>query len=83
VTAEAYHHYEDLHRLIDRLNPGQADALHAVALQLVTSDPASTVDEPPSEWPPSWFGSITSNEPDVAGRSRDILRAEFGRYDHR
>jgi hypothetical protein len=80
VTAEAHHNYEDLHSLVDRLSPDQADVLRAVALQLVKIDPASTAaDEPSSEWPPSWFGSITCDETDIAERSRDILRAEFGR----
>lgn len=80
VTAEAHHHYEDLHDLVDRLGPDQADVLRAVALQLVRIDPAPAAgDEPPGEWPPPWFGSITSDEADTAERSRDILRAEFGR----
>lgn len=81
VTAEAHDHYEDIHRLVDRLGPDQADALRAVALQLVRIDPASPEGshEPPGNWPPPWFGSITSDDPNIAERSRDILRAEYGR----
>jgi len=73
VTAEA-HHYDDLHRLVDRLNPGQADALRAVALQLVTATGAGD-DADPDEQPVRHFsfaGSISA-EPDFAERSEDIL----------
>jgi len=81
VTAEPHHHYEDLHSLVDRLGPDQADVLRAVALQLVKIDAGSPEDspEPPGVWPPSWFGSITSDDTNIAERSRDILRAEYGR----
>ena len=81
MTAEAHHHYEDLHRLVDRLGPDQADVLRAVALQLVKIDPAPPGDnhEPSDVWPPPWFGSITSDDANIAERSRDILRAEYGR----
>jgi hypothetical protein len=81
VTAEAHHHYEDLHRLVDRLGPDQADVLRAVALQLVKVEAAAPDDdgEPAGEWPPPWFGSVTSDDTDIAERSRDILRAEYGR----
>ena len=81
MTAEAHSHYEDIHRLVDRLGPDQADVLRAVALQLVKVDPASPDDghELPGTWPPPWFGSITSEDTNIAERSRDILRAEYGR----
>lgn len=81
MTAEAYHSYEDIHRLVDRLGPDQANVLRAVALQLVKIDPASPDDndEPAGVWPPPWFGSITSDDTNTAERSRDILRAEYGR----
>ena len=36
VTAEA-HHYDELHRLVDRLEPNQAEAVRAVVLHLVTA----------------------------------------------
>jgi hypothetical protein len=81
VTAEAYHH-DDLHHLVNRLNPAQADAVRAVVLQLVTNDSQGakgTDVARPDDWPPAWFGSITAGEPDIAERTRDILRAEYGR----
>ena len=82
MTAEA-HHYDDLHRLVDQLNRSQADAVRAVVLQLVASDrdsgPNSIESAPPDNWPPAWFGSITAGERDTAERTRDILRAEYGR----
>ncbi|WP_327086254.1 hypothetical protein OIE66_28445 [Nonomuraea sp. NBC_01738] len=31
--------YEDLHRLVDRLTPDQARALHALTLEIVRSHP--------------------------------------------
>ena len=34
-------------------------------------------------WPPAWFGSIRSSRTDTAARTKEILRAEFGRDDHR
>jgi hypothetical protein len=81
VTAEAYHHYEDIHRLLDQLGPDQADVLRAVALQLVKIEPTSSGDSArdPDAWPPPWFGSVTSDDTNIAERSRDILRAEYGR----
>lgn len=36
VTAEA-HHYDELHRLVDRLEPNQAEAVRAVVLQFVAA----------------------------------------------
>lgn len=76
MTAEAYHHYDDLHRLVDRLSPGQADALRAVALQLVTVTPPTTpsADEEPVRRRTLSITGIISAEPDLAERSEDILR---------
>jgi hypothetical protein len=34
-------------------------------------------------WPPPWFGSIRSARTDTAARTEEILRAGFGRDDHR
>jgi hypothetical protein len=39
--------------------------------------------EPDAGWPPSWFGSIRSARTDTAARTEEILRAGFGRDDHR
>lgn len=38
---------------------------------------------PDDDWPPSWFGSIVSARMDTAARTEEILRAGFGRDDHR
>lgn len=39
--------------------------------------------DPDDDWPPSWFGSIRSERTDISARTREILRDEFGRDDHR
>jgi hypothetical protein len=39
--------------------------------------------EPDEAWPPPWFGSIRSARTDTAARTEEILRAGFGRDDHR
>jgi|HubBroStandDraft_6_1064221.scaffolds.fasta_scaffold1032010_1 hypothetical protein len=39
--------------------------------------------EPDEAWPPAWFGSIRSARTDTAARTEEILRAGFGRDDHR
>lgn len=84
VVTAAYD-YDDLHRLVDRLTPGQARALRAVALELVESQP----DEPENSASASVgqgrrrrlsFAGLMDAEPDLAERSEDILRAEFGRH---
>jgi hypothetical protein len=80
----AAHDYDDLHRLIDRLTPGQARALRAVALELVESQ----LDESEAPAPEAAegkrrrlsFAGLMNAEPDLAERSEDILRAEFGRH---
>jgi hypothetical protein len=74
----AAHDYEDLHRLVDRLTPGQARELRNHALRLVEEDR----EEPPAKARSvprdlSFVGIIHA-EPDLAERSEDILRQEFG-----
>jgi hypothetical protein len=79
VTAAA-HNYEDLHRLVDELTPAEADAVRALVLAFKSGENVSTRQQVTGTdaWPPPWFGSITAGEPDVAERSREILRAEYG-----
>ncbi|MEU7769081.1 hypothetical protein AB0B25_28840 [Nocardia sp. NPDC049190] len=66
--------YDDLHSLVDRLTPDQAQALRAVALQLVVGDSAEpgTAGEPIGDQRGrlSLEGS-THAEPDLAVRSRE------------
>lgn len=45
--------------------------------------PVETVAQPDKDWPPRWFSSIRSERTDTAARTEEILRAEFGRDDHR
>jgi hypothetical protein len=87
VTAAA-HNYEDLHRLVDQLRPEQAEALRAVALQLVsaTSRPVETRPTPPPDeglgqdgaesrrrYRRFSFAGTISAEPDLAERSEEII----------
>jgi len=84
VRVTAAHDYDDLHRLVDRLTPGQARALRAVALVLVESRSDETEALAPATVSAGRrrrlsFAGIMDAEPDLAERSEDILRAEFGR----
>lgn len=75
----AHEEYEDLHRLVDRLTPTQAQAVRAVVLQLVPAE------ETPETPPPLEggrrrrlsFAGLISDEPDLAKRSEDIIRERF------
>jgi hypothetical protein len=83
MTAAQYP--DDLHRLVDRLSPIQAGAVRAVVLQLVgggeadddrSSHQSMLADEPVRTFS---FAGMMQAEPDLAERSEDILRAEFGK----
>jgi hypothetical protein len=63
---------ERLHRLVDDLSDDQA----AAALALLESQLA---DEPEPTGLPEFFGMLHSGKGDLAARSDEILRAEFGR----
>jgi hypothetical protein len=60
-----------LHRLVDDLSDEQA----AGALALLESQLA---DEPEPVEMPKFFGALHSGKGDLAVRSEEILRAEFG-----
>lgn len=66
---------ERLHRLVDDLSEDQA----AEALAMLESQLAQEA-EPVA--PPGFFGMLRSGKGDLAARSEEILRAEFG-VDHR
>ncbi len=63
---------ERLHRLVDDLSDDKA----AVALTLLESQ---LIDEPEPARLPEFFGMLHSGKGDLAARSEEILRAEFGR----
>lgn len=77
----AHDHYPDLHRLIDRLRPEQAEAVRSVVLQLVVDDTRegeeAEVTEEPKRRRLSFAGAIEA-EADLATRSSDILGEELG-----
>ena len=85
VTAAHDYDYDDLHRLVDRLTPGQARALRAVALVLVESQSEEETETVAPAGVSAGrrrhlsFAGIMDAEPDLAERSEDILRAELGR----
>jgi hypothetical protein len=62
---------EQLHQLVDRLSDEEA----AAALALLQAE----LGQEPAGWPPAFFGMLHSGQPDLAARSGEILRAEFGR----
>jgi len=82
--------HDDLHGLVDRLTPEQADAVRAVVLQLVVrsqappgdsnGDDAGTDLEGTRRRRLSFAGLLHSGQGDLAARSEDILRAELGRH---
>jgi len=67
--------------LVDELTPTEADAVRALVLAFRSGGNVPTRQHVAGTdaWPPPWFGSITAGEADVAERSREILRAEYGR----
>jgi hypothetical protein len=81
-----YTGYADLHELVDRLSPAQADAVREVVRQLVVRGPA--VAEPAGDRGAepgepvrrlSFAGALRSGRGDLAARSEEIIRAELGR----
>jgi hypothetical protein len=63
---------ERLHRLVDDLTDDQA----AEALVLLENQLA---EEPQPDALPEFFGMLHSGKGDLAARSEEILRADFGR----
>ncbi|MGW4424718.1 hypothetical protein [Streptosporangium sp. NPDC004631] len=66
--------FEDMHRLVDRLTPDQLREVRAHTLRLVHSDRG----ESGQEWPPAWFGSVVTEQDDIAERTEEILREGYG-----
>lgn len=75
MTAAPQH--PDLHELVDRLSPGQADALRAVVLLLVT--PASCQPERPSAGRTLAFSGAGASRHGLTARLDELLADEFGR----
>jgi hypothetical protein len=75
----AAHDYEDLHRLVDQLTPEQARRLRKHALQLISTDDGDAVPEVAEVPRKLSFIGLIHAESDLAERSEDILREEFGR----
>jgi hypothetical protein len=78
--------YGDLHELVDRLSPAQADAVREVVCHLVAigraAEPAGDRGDVPPEEPRrrlSFAGALRSGRGDLAARSEEIIRAELGR----
>lgn len=73
--------YEELHHLVDRLTPDQARALRSVALHLVEGHDSPSTKTTPTSEPVRRrlsFAGLMDAEPNLAARSEDILREEFG-----
>lgn len=60
---------DELRHLVDELPEDQVPDVLAVVRQLRPLQ---------DEWPPPWFGAITTDREDVAATSAEILRREFG-----
>jgi hypothetical protein len=72
---------EELHAMIDELPEAAAAELvpdmRAILRHRMEVHRRSSAESRP--WPPSWFGAAPGSSPDVARRSEEILRDEFGR----
>jgi hypothetical protein len=67
----AAHDYTDLHELIDRLEPDQAEELRKHALRLVT----------PAHSRFKVLRAFDGPDTDLGARAREFMRAEFGHDD--
>lgn len=67
----AAHDYSDLHELVDRLEPEQAEELREHALRLVR----------PSGGRFKVLRSFSGPRTDLGARAREVIRAEFGQDD--
>ena len=67
----AAHDYHDLHELIDRLEPEQAEELREHALRLVTTQQDRF----------KVLRAFDGPETDLGSRAREVMRAEFGQGD--
>jgi hypothetical protein len=67
----AAHDYSDLHKLIDRLKPEQAEELREHALRLVK----------PVRGRFRVLRAFTGPDTDLGARAREVIRAELGQGD--
>jgi hypothetical protein len=82
-----YAGYVDLHELVDRLSPAQADAVREVVRHLVAAvqpavpagDRGGVVPRGEPHRRLSFAGALRSGRGDLAARSEEIIRAELGR----
>lgn len=74
----AAHSYDELHRLVDSLTPAQAEAVRGVVLQFVRPPSGDQDAQRQHRRRRLSFAGIMSAEPDLADRSEEILRREFG-----
>jgi hypothetical protein len=72
------HKYEDLHDLVDHLTPEGARELRTHALRLVGKQDDSAVTQVRSTPRDLSYIGIIHAESDLAERSEEILREEFG-----
>lgn len=70
--------YLDLHELVDRLTPEQADALRALVRHLVGAGEGETPAGGGRVRRLSFAGTLQTGKDDLAARSEEIIRAELG-----
>lgn len=77
----AVHQHPDLHELVDRLNPAQADAVRAVVLQLATStaDDSSETEAAPRKRRELAFAAIGATKHGITTTMEQALADGFGR----
>jgi hypothetical protein len=73
--------HTDLHELVDRLTPEQAEALRALVRHLVAAGEEQSSASETSEGRMrrlSFAGTLRTGKQDLAARSEEIIRAELG-----
>lgn len=76
-------HADAVHQMVDRLAPGQIEALYVIlegmvgAAAIDDSQPGTPITEPPKARRFAFVGTM-DGEPDLAKRSAQILRDELG-----
>jgi hypothetical protein len=73
---------QQLHAMVEGLSDAELDAAAESLAQFRSARAAVTgvyVSDKPATWPPKFAGMMHSGKSDLAARSEDILREEFGR----
>jgi hypothetical protein len=74
-------HHTEIHRLVDKLTPPEAEALYVLLSSTVGDRPGQPIADEPAATEPVRrfsFAGIMRAGPDYSSRSKQILRDELG-----